>query len=79
MTITVRFFASVREVVGAREVSAEFPPGTTVGDVWRSYVARYPRLAKLRMAFAVNHEYAGEDRVLSGGDEVAIIPPVSGG
>ena len=79
MRVKVRFFASVREIIGAREITAEFPDGTTVGGLWRSHVASHPRLARLRMAFAVNHEYAGTDRVLSDGDEVAVIPPVSGG
>jgi molybdopterin converting factor subunit 1 len=79
MKVTVKFFASVREVVGARSQTIEIADGCTVGDLWRQYAEKYPRLTKLGLGYAVNHEYAMADRVLHDGDEVALIPPVSGG
>lgn len=79
MKITVKFFASVREVVGVRVETIEAPAESTVSSVWESYVARFPKLARLGLAYAVNHEYSGPQRTLQEGDEVAFIPPVSGG
>jgi molybdopterin converting factor subunit 1 len=79
MRITVKFFASVREVIGTRAQQIEVAEGGTVGALWQSYVEKYPRLANLGLAYAVNHEYSGLERVLNDGDEVAFIPPVSGG
>ncbi len=79
MNVTVKFFASVREVIGARSQTVEVPEGTTVGALWQRYVDQHPRLATLGLAYAVNHEYSGTERLLKDGDEVAVIPPVSGG
>ncbi len=79
MTVTVKFFASVREIVGARSQSIELPEGSTVAALWQTYVDKFPRLASMALAHAVNHEYSGMQRVLKEGDEVAFIPPVSGG
>ncbi len=79
MKITVKFFASVREVIGTRSEVIEVPDNISVADLWQRYMEKYPRLAKLGLAYAVNHEYSGLQRVLKDGDEVAFIPPVSGG
>jgi molybdopterin converting factor subunit 1 len=79
MTLNVKLFASVREAVGSRAETVEMSDGTTVGGLWQSYVSRYPKLANLSVAYAVNHEYAGAECLLKDGDEVAFIPPVSGG
>ncbi len=79
MTLNVKLFASVREAVGSRMETVEMTEGTTVGSLWQSYVSRYPKLAKVSVAYAVNHEYAAAERVLKDGDEIAFIPPVSGG
>lgn len=79
MKITVKFFASAREIVGRRDEVVELPDDSTVRDVWTTYTTSYPQLAKIRMAFAVNHEYAGLTQDLKDGDELAVIPPVSGG
>ena len=81
MTLTVHLFARGRELVGADTVAAELPAAATVADLRRALAARFPALAGLleRSAVAVNHDFAEEDRVLSPGDEVAVIPPVSGG
>lgn len=81
MTITVQLFARGRELVGMGTVIVELPAGTTVAELRRSLALRYPPLAPLldHSAIAVNHDFADDARALSATDEVAIIPPVSGG
>jgi molybdopterin converting factor subunit 1 len=79
MTVTVKFFSAVREIVGLKGDTLELPAGATLGSVWQRYKSQYPRLEKLNLAYAVNHQYSQLDRVLQDGDEVALIPPVSGG
>lgn len=74
--VTVRLFAMLRERAGAPEVVIELPDGASVGDA----LARLSDLAEdLPLVMAVNREYASEDTVLVPGDELALIPPVSGG
>jgi MoaE-MoaD fusion protein len=81
MRIRVRLFAIQRELVGAREVPLELEDGATVEDVWAAVVARFPVLAPGRpsVRFARNGDYAEPSTALGDGDEVAFIPPVSGG
>jgi molybdopterin synthase catalytic subunit len=81
VTIRIRLFAMQRELAGARELAVELADGATVEAAWAALVARHPVLAPGRAAvrFAVNGEYAGPDAILADGDEVAMIPPVSGG
>jgi molybdopterin synthase catalytic subunit len=76
MHVRVRLFAGLRERAGAADVELELPEGARVGDA----------LAELRgltddlpVVMAVNHEYAEAEQVLYAGDELALIPPVSGG
>jgi len=76
MRVDVRFFAGLRERVGVRERALELPEGATVADVWPA-LALGPEPDGLMVA--VNREYAERDRPLADGDEVALIPPVSGG
>ena len=76
MEVTVRLFAMLRERAGASEVTLELPEGARVGDV----LLELRGLAQgLPLVMAVNRDYAREDRVLEAGDELALIPPVSGG
>lgn len=81
MRIRVRLFAMQRETAGTKELRLEVPLGATVDDAWNAVVEVVPALAPGRssLRFAVNGEYADPDRPLSDGDEVACIPPVSGG
>lgn len=81
MIVKVLFFASCRDIAGCREKDWEMPGGATVGDLKGRLVAAFPGLARLRgsLAVAVNTEYSDDSTVLSEGDEVALIPPVSGG
>jgi MoaE-MoaD fusion protein len=81
MKITLRYFALWREELGREEETREVAPGTTVGALIGTVTADRPRLAALRPStmFMVNQEYAPLDQPLAEGDEVAVIPPVSGG
>jgi molybdopterin synthase catalytic subunit len=81
MTIHVRLFAIQRELAGTRAVDIELPDGATIEDAWTALVGRFPVLAPGRpsVRFAVNGEYAAVGSALSDGDELACIPPVSGG
>jgi MoaE-MoaD fusion protein len=81
MRIRVRLFAIQRELVGAREIPIELGDGATVEDAWAAVVARFPVLAPGRpsVRFARNGDYADAGTALDDGDEVAFIPPVSGG
>ncbi len=81
MKVKVLFFGQLRELVGASEESVELPGGACVGDLISHYQKSVPRWQEFRasLAVAVNEEYADAAAPLSGGDEVAFIPPVSGG
>lgn len=81
MRIRVRLFAIQRELAGTREVALELPDGATISDAWNALVARYPALSPGRdfVRFARNGAYADDTTTLQDGDEVAMIPPVSGG
>jgi molybdopterin synthase catalytic subunit len=74
--VTVRLFAALRERAGASRRELELPPGATAGDVFAALgIGAEPQ----GLAYAVNREYADRTAALSDGDEVALIPPVSGG
>lgn len=81
MHVRIRLFAIQRELAGAREVALDLPAGATVEDAWTAIVGRFPVLAPGRssLRFARNGDYAEPGTVLRDGDEVAFIPPVSGG
>jgi len=76
MRVTVRLFAMLRERAGTGRRELELPAGATAGDVWAA-LELGPEPDGL--ALAVNREYAERSVVLADGDEVALIPPVSGG
>lgn len=81
MTVRVLFFAVARDLAGVAERAYTLGAGATAADVVNAVVADVPGLAAhaAKLATAVNLEYVGRDHVLSDGDELAIIPPVSGG
>lgn len=81
MRVRVRLFAIQRELAGTREVSLDLPERATVADAWEALVARHPALAPGRdfVRFARNGTYADATTTIEDGDEVAMIPPVSGG
>ena len=81
LRIHVRLFAMQRELAGTRALDVEVAAGSTIEDAWAALVARFPVLAPGRPAvrFAHNGAYAPASTALADGDEVAMIPPVSGG
>ena len=81
MQVTVQFFARLRELAGRREWTCELPDGSTAGDVWRTAARQFPPIAVLAgsVSCAVNAEFANMSSTIGPGDEVAFLPPVSGG
>jgi len=81
MTIEVLFFASLADELGVRRIELELEAPATVGDALDQLEQRFARLSAVRGRFveAVGMRYVKSDFQLSDGDELAIIPPVSGG
>lgn len=81
MHVVVRFFAGHRDIVGQAERQYDLVEGSTVGSLWEQLVVEHPRLAGFagRLLYSVNEEWGTVNTVLHDGDEVAYIPPVSGG
>jgi molybdopterin converting factor subunit 1 len=81
MRVTVRLFARLRDLAGAAEMSREIEPGWTIGAVWRDLAGEFPALADYERSIsaALNADYARMDAEVHDGDEVAFLPPVSGG
>ena len=81
LRVTVRLFAGYRERVGSAEVAMDLPGGASVGDLAGEMLRQYPSLVSgsAMLVVAVNHEYRDHSYTLEDGDEVALIPPVSGG
>ena len=81
LRIRVRLFAMQRETAGMRELRLEVPVGSTIDDAWSAVVEVVPALAPGRasLRFALNGSYEDTDAALADGDEIACIPPVSGG
>ena len=77
MSVTVKYFASLREELGAPGAEIEAEQGLDVCLVWRRATGREALPANLLAA--VNHEYADGDHPVRDGDEVAFFPPVTGG
>ena len=81
MKINVLFFASCREVIGMKKLLLDLDSGVTIAGIRKRIVCQFPQLAGVSktLQFARNSEYVAEDTPLQDGDEVAVIPPVSGG
>ena len=81
MNVRVKLFAVAKQTAGAETIDLEVPDGATVAAVRDALVARLPALSAVRrhLLFAVNADYAADTRMVKAGDEVACIPPVSGG
>jgi molybdopterin converting factor subunit 1 len=81
ITVTVLCFAQLRDRIGEPEASVPLPPGATSRDLLRWLKDRHPRAEPLLAVsrLAVNCEYVSGDVELHDGDEVVVIPPVSGG
>jgi molybdopterin synthase catalytic subunit len=81
MKIKILFFGVTRDLTGVQQEQTEIPEGATLESLWDRYAARFPRLNELSsvLLVAVNQEIADRARTLQDGDEVAFLPPVSGG
>ena len=81
MQVTVRFLGLLRELAGREVTTVDFAEGTRLSDLYASLQRQLPQLQPFQrsLALAVNYEYSDGDRLLQDGDEVALLPPVSGG
>ena len=81
MRVRVLFFGQLKDIAGVSQEDAELSEGARVEDLYERYARRFPRLAEFRQSVAasVNQEYAEWRASLASGDEVAFLPPVSGG
>jgi molybdopterin converting factor subunit 1 len=79
MTVRVLFFAYLRERCGTREAAIALADGATVAELWAELRARFERLPVEPPRFAVNRVYVDKTHPLHDNDELALIPPVSGG
>jgi len=79
--VRVHFFAQLNRTLGLSELSIELPNGATASDALQACVVRFPDHSGLfdKIAIAINMEYCDSDARLCSGDEIALIPPVSGG
>jgi molybdopterin converting factor subunit 1 len=81
MRITVHCFARLRELAGRAEWTCSVKPPATIGDVWNALVTEFPATAVMTrsVSCARNAEFAAMTTPVEDGDEVAFLPPVSGG
>jgi molybdopterin converting factor subunit 1 len=81
MHVTIRLFARLREMAGAAEVRRDVPGGASVRTVWELLVGEFPEFDDYTrvVSCAVNEDYARMTTAVHEGDEVAFLPPVSGG
>lgn len=77
MSVRVRFFASLRERLGRTEEEVAFESGDTAGRIWAKVTGE--AALPSHILIAVNQQYATEDSVVADGDEVAFLPPITGG
>ena len=79
--VTIRLFARLREITGSGELAREVPTPADAQAVWEALAQEFPALEQYRpvISCAVNEQYAKFDTPLTEGDEVAFLPPVSGG
>jgi molybdopterin converting factor small subunit len=83
MRVTIRLFARLRDIAGAAEIGKDIPdvPRATIRTVWTQLTGEFPGLAAYErsMSSALNADYARMDAEVHDGDEIAFLPPVSGG
>lgn len=81
MKVKVLFFGAAREAAGFGQEQIELPEGCSLGALRAEYEMRFPRLRDLRhsLVFSVNQEVAKKEQILHEGDEIGLLPPVSGG
>ena len=81
MRVNILLFARLRDIAGGAQLSRDVAPDASIGDVWRQLAGEFPELSKYERSIstAVNADYARMDHRVHDGDEVAFLPPVSGG
>ncbi|MBI3988382.1 MAG: MoaD/ThiS family protein [candidate division NC10 bacterium] len=81
MKVTIKLFAAARDAVGRRELVVDLEEGATAADLFEKLAGEFPKLNELApfLLLSINREYAKREQALSEGDEIALIPPVSGG
>ncbi|CAN5790321.1 molybdopterin converting factor subunit 1 [soil metagenome] len=81
MLVTLRMFARLREISGTSELQVVRPEGSNASALWSDLAQEYPGLAPYTgsVSCAINQEYAKLSTALKEGDEIAFLPPVSGG
>src|SRR5712671_6679816 len=81
MRVQVLFFGQLKDLTGLSSESLPLADPSTVHDVLQHYTSKFPAIGKLSssLALSINQEYASSDAPLRDGDEVALLPPVSGG
>lgn len=81
MRVHVLFFGMLKDVTGFSSEQIELPEPASLDNVWNAYAARFPQIEQLKphLRMALNHEFSLPGAALSSGDEVAFLPPVSGG
>ena len=80
MTVNILAFGIAKDIFGSPAITADLPDNARAADLKQALEQRYPRLKQLASyMLAVNNEYAGDELPLDARDEIAIIPPVSGG
>jgi molybdopterin converting factor subunit 1 len=81
MRVNVRLFAAARETAGGESIEIDLPAGATVASLREALMERLPRARELlaRSMFAIDCDYAADDKRLQPSAEIACIPPVSGG
>lgn len=80
MDVNILLFGITKDLVGKQKLQMQLPEGTVVANFKKLLSKKYPELIELNsLAIAVNSEYASDDVVLHSNDEIALIPPVSGG
>jgi len=81
MRVTIRLFGRLHDLAGANEVQRELPDDATVAEAWKQLVREHPSMAAYArsVSAAVNADFSRMTARLADGDEVAFLPPVSGG
>jgi len=81
INVKLKFFASAREAVGSKEVEMQVESGSSANDVLEQLIEEYPELKdqEKHLVLAVNKQTGRSDKMIKDGDEIAVLPPVSGG
>lgn len=81
MRVRVLFFGQIKDIMGKAEEEVEVPEGACLGDIFARFARSHPQLGAMRNAIVLarNQAFVGPEETLRDGDEVALLPPVSGG